>query len=68
MKESYPCICHVCGKEFEIESRFMSGPTMQGADGRDRLMHSCIDQKHSPEEVRAAWNRMGRPTGVEIIG
>jgi len=65
---TYPCICHVCGNEFDVESRIMAGPTMKGSDGRERLMHACLNKKHTREEIRAAWLNLGKPRGAEFIG
>ena len=67
LMNTYPCICHVCGNEFDRESQVMAGPTLKGSDGRERLMYACPG-KHTREEIRAAWTNLGKPTGVDVFG
>lgn len=53
--KSYPCICHVCGKLFSVESRFISAPrtAMIGDETTSRIVQSCGE--HTGAEIRAAW-------------
>ena len=61
----YPCVCHVCGHEYDLRAAFMSaGITQYGADGRERAIRSC--GKHPAADVRAAYLRItgGGPDGL----
>lgn len=60
MKKPYPCKCHVCGKEFVIETEFLSGPGWY-TDHGVFFMTSCNADKnldgegHTLDEIRDAW-------------
>jgi len=62
--KSYPCKCHVCGREFELVTEFLSASSWLLEDGRSVSMLSCNADPngpdHSGEEIRAAWDALVR--------
>ena len=55
----YKCKCHVCGKEWDLETHFLSTPLILiGEDDEERCGLQC--GAHTGAEVRAAYNEIVR--------
>ena len=56
-KKTYPCVCHVCGKEFDKVAEFFNCPVSRVMpDGTTRGYTSCGD--HTKDEIKAAYHQM----------
>ena len=61
--KTYHCICHVCGRQFDHQSEFLSAGS-KAVDGRSLAVLTCIDPAtrqtvHSQQEIRESWNAGG---------
>lgn len=60
---TYSVSCHVCGREWELETDFLSAPTVR-VGGRDRALVAC--REHTAAEVRQAWLELGSPADRRV--